>query len=162
MILFNLFSVQNSVASYCAKNSNLDLHVRIGIVNKLCQDALEILEEDFSSSDELQVPALDAVAKARYALDRTAEFMYRGVVGGDEKWRNVETRGALSSLFNTVQALCASDHSRSPALFLLKQLVKHYGVHSIAEVSQNKELSWIVPAGFRQLGVRILGNLACY
>ena len=138
------------MASEHAKCSDLDLSVTIGIFNKLCQDALLILEKDFASSDELPVAALEAIAKARYALDKTSEFIYKSVVSSDEMWTDDKTRGALNSLFNTVQALCSSGRSRSPALFLLKQLVKRYGVHSIATISQNEELSWIVPAEFQQ------------
>ena len=148
------------MASTHAKFSDLDLSLTIGIFNKLCQDALLILEKDFASSDELPVASLEAIAKARYALDKTSEFMYMSVVSSDEMWTNPETRGALNSLFTTVQALCTSGRSRYPALFLLKQLVKRYGVHSIATISQNEELSWIVPAEFQQRMVRSF--FACF
>lgn len=131
----------------------MELKVTIRIVNNLCQDALKILARDLPSSDELQVSSFEAIAKTRYALSRTAEFMYMSVVNDDEKWSNYETSEALNSLFNTVQELCTSVPSRSPALFLLKQLVKRYGVNSIATVSQNEDLFWIVPAEFRQKGV---------
>ena len=94
--------------------------------------------------------SLEAVAKARYALGMTAEYLYMSCVSDDEKWVKPETRNALDLLFTTVKALCTSVHSRSPALYLLKQLVKRYGGHSIATVSQNKELSWIVPPEFQR------------
>lgn len=148
--------LQNSYASTLAKNANFDLHISIGIITKLCQDALQILNEDFASSDELQVESLDAIAKARYALGMTAEFVYLSCVSDDDRWRKHETRGALEFLFAKVKALCTSGDSRSPALYLLKQLVKRYGGHSIATVCQNEELSWIVPAEFRQREVRYL------
>ncbi|CAH3163087.1 unnamed protein product, partial [Porites evermanni] len=144
--------MENFWASDCARNSDLELKVTIRIVDNLCQDALKILARDLPSSDELQVSPFEAVAKTRYALSKTAEFMYMRIVSDDEKWSNYETSEALNSLFNTVQELCTSVPSRSLALFLLKQLVKRYGVNSIATVSQNEDLFWIVPAEFRQIG----------
>lgn len=98
--------------------------------------------------------SLEAIAKARCALTKIGEFMYMSVVSDDERWSNQKTRAVLNPLFNHVQELCASVRSSSPTIFLLKQLVKRYGVNSIATVSQKEELSWIVPAEFRQIGVR--------
>lgn len=137
-------------------NSDLELHVSIGIVNKICQDALQVLEKDFTNYDEIQVLSLEAVAKARLGLDMASKFMYMSVVSDDERWSTHETRGALDFLFKTVKALCITRRPyRSPALFLLKQLVKRYGVHSIATISQNEDMSWIVPAEFQRELVRI-------
>ena len=149
-----LLPFQNFWASYCAKNSVIEVQVTIGIVNELCQSALELLTRDVSSCDELNVTSLEAIAKARCALTKIAEFMYMSVVSDDERCSNQKTRAVLNPLFNHVQALCASVRSSSPTIFLLKQLVKRYGVNSIATVSQKEELSWIVPAEFRQIGVR--------
>ena len=94
--------------------------------------------------------SLEAVAKARYILGVTAEYLYMSCVSDDEKWTKPETRYALDLLFNNVRTLCTAGHSRSPALYLLKQLVKRYGGHSIATISQNEELSWIVPTEFQR------------
>lgn len=148
------FNLQNSCASTLAKFANLELHISIDTVNRFCQDALPIFEEDFTSSDELQVVSLEAIAKARCTLGMTAEFLCKSCVSDDENWGKEETRKALGDLFATVQALCTSGRSRSPAVFLLKQLVKRYGGNSIVTVSQNEELSWIVPAEFQRREVR--------
>ena len=134
--------------------ANLDLYIQIGTVNKLCQDALKTLQEDLTSFDEIQVDSLEAIAKARYTLGMAAQFLFMSCVSDDAKWRQPETRGAMDCFFKTVEALCTSGRSRSPALFLLKQLVKRYGGHSIVTVSQNQELSWIVPAEFQRKEVR--------
>ena len=131
-------------------------------MTKLCQDAFEILKKDFTSFDELQVDSLDAVAKARYILGVTAEYLYMSCVSDDEQWRKPETRNALDVLFNNVRALCTAGHSRSPALYLLKQLVKRYGGHSIATIAQNEELSWIVPAEFQRREASYLFQGVCY
>ena len=145
-----------------SKNANLDLTVNIGVLTKLCQDALKILNEDFISSDELQVDSLEAIAKARYVLGMTAEYLYMSCVSDDEKWSKRETRVALDLLFTNVRALFTSGHSKSPALYLLKQLVKRYGGHSIATISQNEELSWIVPTEFQRREASYLFQSVCY
>lgn len=106
--------------------------------------------------------SLEAVAKARYILGMTAEYLYMSCVSDDEKWVKPETRNALDLLFTHVQALCTSGYSRSPALYLLKQLVKRYGGHSFATVSQNEKLSWIVPAEFQRREASCLCQCVCY
>lgn len=106
--------------------------------------------------------SLEAIAKARYSLAMTAEYLYMSCVSDDEKWSKRETRVALDLLFTNVRALCTSGHSRSPALYLLKQLVKRYGGHSIATISQNEELSWIVPAEFQRREASYLIQSVCY
>ena len=106
--------------------------------------------------------SLEAVAKARYILGVTAEYLYTSCVSDDEKWSKPDTRNALDLLFNNVRALCTAGHSRSPALYLLKQLVKRYGGHSIVTISQNEELSWIVPAEFQRREASYLFQRVCY
>lgn len=106
--------------------------------------------------------SLEAVAKARYILGVTAEYLYISCVSDDEKWKKPETRIALDLLFTNVRTLCMSGRSRSPALYLLKQLVKRYGGHSIATISQNEELSWIVPAEFQRREASHLFQSVCY
>lgn len=106
--------------------------------------------------------SLEAVAKARYILGVTAEYMYMSCVSDDEQWSKPGTRNALDLLFTNVRALCTVGHSRSPALYLLKQLVKRYGGHSIATISQNEELSWIVPAEFQRREASYLFQGVCY
>ena len=100
--------------------------------------------------------SLEAIAKARFTLGMTAEFLYLSCVSDDEKWRKHEIRVALDLLFTKVKTLCTSGRSMSPALYLLKQLVKRYGGHSVATISKNEELSWIVPTEFQRRRVRCL------
>ncbi|XP_022806306.1 E3 ubiquitin-protein ligase RNF213-like [Stylophora pistillata] len=144
--------MENSCASELAMFANFDLPVQIGSINKICQDALRILQEDFTSFDEMQVDSLEAVAKARCSLGMAAHYLYARCVNDDEKWLQRETRGAMEFFFNTVETLCSLGPlgSKSPALFLLKQLVKRYGGHAIVTVSQKPELSWIIPAEFQR------------
>ena len=142
------FHHQNSWASDFA-TKGLDLSVRIGIVTKLCKDALEYLKEDDSNSDEFQVASLDAVAKLRYALSVAAEFLYMRCISDEEPWISDATRSWLSPLFDTIKAVSTYSGSRGPAMFLLKQLVKRYGCHSIGTVKQYEHFSWIIPADFQ-------------
>ncbi|XP_022797655.1 E3 ubiquitin-protein ligase rnf213-alpha-like isoform X3 [Stylophora pistillata] len=138
--------MENSCDRTFATGVSLDLHLQIGTVNRFCQDALEILQKDLTTSDdEIEVKSLEAIAKARSSLSWAAQFIYLSCVSGDEKWHRDDTLGAMEFLLKTVQALCTSVHFSSPALFLLKQLVKRYGGHAISTVSQNPELAWIVP-----------------
>ena len=145
-----------------SKSANLDLAVNIGLITNLCQDALKILSKDFTSFGELQVDSLEAVAKARYILGVTAEYLYMSYDSDDEQWSKPKTREALDSLYDKVRELCTVGHSKSPALYLLKQLVKRYGEHSIATITQNEKLSSIVPDEFQQREASYLFQSVCY
>ena len=135
-------------------SASFDLHVHINTVNMFCQRALEILQKDHTSDNEIQVKSLEATAEARSTLGMAARFMYMSCGSDYEKWRRGDTRGAMENLFKTVQALCTSVRFRSPGLFLLKQLVKLYGGRAISTMSQNPELAWIVPVELQRREVR--------
>ena len=94
-------------------SASFDLHVHINTVNMFCQRALEILQKDHTSVNEIQVKSLEAIAEARSTLGMAARFMYMSCGSDYEKWRRGDTRGAMENLFKTVQALCASVRFRS-------------------------------------------------
>ena len=49
-------------------SASFDLHMHINTVNMFCQGALEILQKDHTSDNEIQVKSLEAIAKARSTL----------------------------------------------------------------------------------------------
>ena len=76
----------------------------------------------------MQVDSLEAVAKARCILGMAAHYLYMSCVNDDEKWLQRETQVAMELFFDIVKALCSlgPTDSKSPALFLFKQLVQRY------------------------------------
>lgn len=57
-------------------SASFDPHVHISTVNMFCQRALEILQKDHTSDNEIQVKSLEAIAEARSTLGMAAQFMY--------------------------------------------------------------------------------------
>ena len=106
-------------------SASFDPHVHINTVDMFCQRALEILQKDHTSDNEIQVKSLEAIAEARSTLGMAARFMYMSCGSDYEKWRRGDTRGAMENLFKTVQALCASVRFRSPVCRSVVLNAKH-------------------------------------
>ena len=106
---------------------------------------------------ELDVDVLEGVAKARYTLALTAEFMYKSTVENTEPWNDRQIKMELETLFETARRLCYKSLSPAPRLFLLKQLARRFGVETIHVLCGRKELEWIVPPESRNKQVENLG-----
>ena len=94
---------------------------------------------------ELDVDVLEGVAKARYTLALTAEFMYKSTVENTEPWSDRLIKMELETLFDTARRLCYKSLSPAPRRFLLKQLARRFGVEAIHVLCGKKEVEWIVP-----------------
>ena len=103
---------------------------------------------------ELDVDVLEGVAKARYTLALTAEFMYKSTVENTEPWNDRQIKMKLETLFETVRRLCYESLSPAPRLFLLKQLARRFGVETIHMLCGRQELEWIVPPESRNKQVQ--------
>ena len=103
---------------------------------------------------ELDVDVLEGVAKARYTLALTAEFMYKSTVENTEPWSDRLIKMELETLFETARRLCYKSLSPAPRLFLLKQLARRFGVEAIHVLCGRKELEWIVPPESRNKQVQ--------
>ena len=104
---------------------------------------------------ELDVDVLEGVAKARYTLALTAEYMYKSTVENTEPWNDCQIKMELETLFEMAKRLCYK--SLAPRLFLLKQLARRFGVETIHVLCGRKELEWIVPPESRNKQVENLG-----
>ena len=108
---------------------------------------------------ELDVDVLEGVAKARYTLALTAEFMYKSTVENTEPWNDRQIKMKLETLFETVRRLCYESLSPAPRLFLLKQLARRFGVETIHVLCGRKELQWIVPPESRNKQVQNISKI---
>ena len=118
----------------------------IKIAQQLCDDCTPLLiSSSLRPTREIDVDVLEGVAKARYTLTLTAEYMYKSTVENTEPWNDRQIKMELETLFETVRRLCYESLSPAPRLFLLKQLARRFGVEAIHMLCGRKELEWIVP-----------------
>ena len=106
-----------------------------------------------------EIDMLEGVAKARYTLALTAEFMYKSTVENTEPWNDRQIKMELETLFETVRRLCYESLSPAPRLFLLKQLARRFGVEAIHVLCGRKELEWIVPPESRNKQVQNISKI---
>ena len=114
----------------------------IKLTQQLCLECSPSLTSSRSEPErEVDVALLENVAKGRYVLGVTAEFMNLMAEKGtlDDMWITTE----MLSLFEAVKTMCCK--STTVRLYLLKQLARRFGVEVIQTLCERTELDWIVP-----------------
>ena len=121
-----------------------------------------LISSSLRPTRELDVDVLEGVAKARYTLALTAEYMYKSTVENTELWNDRQIKMELETLFETARRLCYKSLSPAPRLFLLKQLARRFGVEAIHVLCGKKELEWIVPPESRNKQVENISKQTFY
>ena len=141
------------MSRYSKVSDNLRLMINLAL--DLCHDCTPLL-----TSSSLDVDVLEGVAKARYTLALTAEFMYKSTVENTEPWNDRRIKKELEHLFDATKKLCNESSNTAPKLFLLKQLARRFGVEAIHEVlHRREELEWIVRRESRDQQVKNMFNI---
>ena len=96
----------------------------------------------------MSAQSLDGVAKGRYVLSLVVEYLYKLFIEGDSSYKDAKIE--LKSLFNSARKLCMEVSSSTPQLYLLKQLVRRYGLDCVRTLGEFEELAWILPTEARQ------------
>lgn len=118
----------------------------VKLAKQLCDECTPVLTSSkVQPARELDVLVLEGVAKARYILARTAEFMYKNAVEDATPWNQLQIKNELQTLFETVRRMCYKSLDPAPRLYLLKQLARRFGGDTIQRLCGRKELEWIVP-----------------
>ena len=115
----------------------------IKLTQQLCLECSPSLTSSRSEPQrEVDVVLLENVAKGRYVLRVTAEFMNLMAEGTLDDMR---ITSELLSLFEAVKTVCCKSTASALRLYLLKQLARRFGVDVIHTLCKRRELDWIVP-----------------
>ena len=118
----------------------------IKLARQLCDECTPLLKSSsIQTARELDVMVLEGVAKARYILALTAQFMYKSAVEDTSPWNDRQIENELQILFEAMRRMCDKSLNPAPRLYLLKQLARRFGVEVINVVCGRKDLDWIVP-----------------
>ena len=85
------------------------------------------------------VNSLQGVGAVRAALNILWQYLDENF---DENFRKYDN---LQALLDVARGLCESENRSSVRLFLLKQLVRRYGIDTVKKRCEKKELQWILP-----------------
>ncbi|KAJ7339580.1 hypothetical protein OS493_005983 [Desmophyllum pertusum] len=137
---------EDSLISLYSKTSD-NLLVMIKLAQQLCDECTPLLSSSSlqQRTRHIDVVVLEGVAKARYALALVAGFMYKSTVEDAGPWKDRQIERELQTLFEGVRRMCYKSLSPVPRVYLLKQLVRRFGVESIHVLCGIKEFEWIVP-----------------
>ena len=94
--------------------------------------------------------SLDGVAKGRYVLSLVVEYLYKLFIEGDCSYKERDAKKEVMLLLDSVRKLCREVSSSTPQLYLLKQLVRRYGLDCVRTLGEYEELAWILPSEARQ------------
>ena len=130
----------------------------IKLAQNLCDECTPLLTSDSlqQHARELDVVVLEGVAKARYVLALVADFMYKSAVEDRDTapWNDLRIRNELETLFEGMRRMCCQGSCPVPRLYLLKQLVRRYGVEAIHVLCGKRAFEWIVPPESRDKQVK--------
>lgn len=115
-------------------------NIEICKASKMVERSLQVLSIDMKMPpDIISITSLQTVADTRAALVVLSTYL------GEDYTKNVQTLEGLPKLVDVARNLCSGTNRSYIQLFLLKQLVRKYGIGIIKERYQNVELQWIFP-----------------
>ncbi|XP_022796392.1 E3 ubiquitin-protein ligase rnf213-alpha-like isoform X2 [Stylophora pistillata] len=137
------------ISRYQAKVADSKLTVKLKHAKKTCEESFTALSARDEDSAEMSALSLDGVAKGRYVLSLVVEFLYKLFIEGDSSYKDLDAKREVLSLLECARKLCMGMSSSTPQLYLLKQLVRRYGLDCVRTLGEYEELAWILPAEAR-------------
>ena len=126
------------------------LTVQLKHTKKTCEESFKALRASDEDSAEMSALSLDGVAKGRYVLSLVVEYLYKLFIEGDCSYKERDAKKEVMLLLDSVRKLCREVSSSTPQLYLLKQLVRRYGLDCVRTLGEYEELAWILPSEARQ------------
>ena len=126
------------------------LTVKLKHTKKTCEESFEALKASDEDSAQMSAVSLDGVAKGRYVLSLVVEYLYKLFIEGDCSYKERDAKKEVMLLLDSVRKLCREVSSSTPQLYLLKQLVRRYGLDCVRTLGEYEELAWILPSEARQ------------
>lgn len=106
----------------------------------MLQSSLQVFSIDGRTPENvLNVNVLQTAAATRGSLKVLSMYI-------DENYTsNMQELEKLPTFLEVARNLCTGENRSAIRLFLLKQLVRKYGIGTTKERCQNEELQWILP-----------------
>ncbi|XP_031561517.1 E3 ubiquitin-protein ligase RNF213-like [Actinia tenebrosa] len=136
--------IEDSTSSTLSQGE-LPTSILIGLATSMIAKGSNALRK-VKHSDTLGIEALEAIARVRHALGLTAELLFKSHVASDEKLQEPEVKSEFDKLLNVVQGMC----DQAPLVYLMKQLTRRYGASVIKDLTQDPEMSWLIPREFEK------------
>ena len=104
---------------------------------------------DVSVESNITIEHLEAIAKLRFVCSVVGDLLYKYNEKGADSLTPNETE-----LLQSMKICCNDDKLNSmeagPAVFILKQVARQYGMSFLVSLSKSKELEWVIPTHLRK------------
>ena len=139
--------------------SGLTVECKLESIIGLLNESYDVLRKN-KTEQTINITYLEAVAKVRFSIEETTIFLHSHHNGGLLDAQQLSELMQLLKKFCTDHLLNSMDfRSKSatvfgPGIYLLKLLVRQYGLPLLKQVSEKNP--WIIPESLRAV------NLVCY
>ena len=97
----------------------------------------------------LSLEYLETVSQVRFALSIVAELLYKQNEMGSQAVGHLHTNAA-QILIQVAKDCCINDNMNQkdsgPAVYLVKLLVRRYGMSFLADLTADSDMEWVVPS----------------
>ena len=133
------------IARHQSKIVDSKLTVKLKHAKKTCDETFKALVTENEASSKMSANALEGVAKGRYVLTLIAYYIHECFIDRGSNWKDLDVQREFVSLLESAEQLCTKAPSRTPQLYLLKQLTRRYGLDCARTLDRFKEVQWILP-----------------
>ena len=105
------------------------------------------------SREHLSLEYLESVSQVRFALSVVSELLYKQNEKGSQTVGHLHTNGA-QLLIQVAKDCCTHDKMNEedlgPAVYLVKLLVRQYGMSFFVSLTADPTMEWVVPSHLRR------------
>ena len=132
--------MQDAETTKLLKTKEIGNNVQIVKATRMLESSMQVFSVELRTSPNLiSASSLQTVATTRAALEVLSTCL------GDNYATNAERNETFQSFLQAARRLCAMANRSPIRLFLLKQLVRKYGIDTMKEKCEQSELQWILP-----------------
>ena len=132
--------MQDAETTKLLKTKEIGNNVQIVKATRMLESSLQVFSVELRTSPNLiSASSLQTIATIRAALEVLSTYL------GDNYATNAEINETFPFFLQAARKLCAMANRSAIRLFLLKQLVRKYGIDTMKEKCEQSELQWILP-----------------
>ena len=122
-----------------------------------------VIYQTFKDTHKVTIESLEAMASLRYGLSMTANFIAK-CYQTDDNYRSLQPveKKFRDQLFNEVEKACLSGYYPHSHEFLIKVVVRQYGMQFLKFLVDQPSFAWLIPDHLKSTKQVKFNCCACY